>query len=95
MHNTYAHHPWMVSRSQTSQASPVARRPTNVSLPERLVEEAKALGVNISRASEMGVLEAVRAERERRWRSENREAIAAYNDWIEEHGIPLAEFRQF
>ena len=80
---------------RTSQASPLARRPTNVSLPERLVEEAKALGVNISRASEMGVLDAVRIERERRWRAENREAIKAYNDWIEEHGIPLAEFRQF
>ncbi len=79
----------------TNPPSPVARRPTNVSLPERLVEEAKALGVNISRASEMGVLEAVKTERERRWRAENREAIAAYNLWIEEHGIPLADFRQF
>lgn len=81
--------------SQASQALPPARRPTNVSLPEPLVEEAKALGVNISRASELGVLEAVKAERERRWRAENREAIEAYNEWIEEHGIPLADFRRF
>ena len=35
------------------------------------------------------------AERERQWRSENREAIACYNRWIETHGVPLEEFRAF
>lgn len=78
------------------QFSPTpARRPTNVSLPRAIVEEAKALGINLSRASENGVLEAIKAERERRWKEENRDAIASYNQWIDEHGIPLAEFRQF
>lgn len=78
------------------QFSPApARRPTNVSLPRPIVEEAKALGINLSRASENGVLEAIKAERERRWKEENRDAIASYNQWIDEHGIPLAEFRQF
>ena len=31
------------------------RRPTNVSLNARLLEEAKALGINVSRAAERGL----------------------------------------
>jgi antitoxin CcdA len=71
------------------------RRATNVSLPAVLVEEAKALGINLSRACESGVRAALAAERARRWKIENAGAIAAYNRWVEENGLPLDEFRQF
>jgi antitoxin CcdA len=71
------------------------RRPTNVSLPARMVEEAKALRINLSRACESGLEAALKAERERHWKAENAEAIASYNRWVEEHGLPLEEFRQF
>ncbi len=71
------------------------RRPTNVSLPEPLVEEAKALGVNLSRACESGLAAAVRAERERRWLEENRAALESWNEYVEKHGLPLAKYRQF
>lgn len=71
------------------------RRPTNVSLPASLVDEARSLGINLSRACEMGVEAALKTERERRWKAENADAITAYNKWVEEHGIPLEEFRQF
>jgi antitoxin CcdA len=73
----------------------IARRATNVSLPESLVEDAKRLDINLSRACEEGIAVAIKAERERRWKVENRQAIQDYNAWIEENGIPLAEFRQF
>jgi antitoxin CcdA len=71
------------------------RRATNVSLPAAMVAEAKALGINVSRACETGIQAALSAERERRWRKENASAVAAYNRWIEENGIPLEEFRSF
>lgn len=71
------------------------RRPTNVSLPGRLVDEARAMGINLSRACEVGIETALKAERERRWKMDNADAIAAYNEWVEEHGLPLEEFRQF
>jgi Post-segregation antitoxin CcdA len=29
------------------------------------------------------------------WKSDNRDAIQAINDWVEVNGIPLSEFRQF
>lgn len=71
------------------------RRPTNVSLPDDLVAEARTLGINLSRACERGVEAAVKAERDRRWKLENAAAVDSYNQWIAEHGLPLDEFRQF
>ena len=78
-----------------SAASAPVRRPTNVSLDLDLVDEAKRLGVNISRACEQGLSAVIAAEKERRWREENAEAIADSNRYVEENGLPLAEFRQF
>jgi len=71
------------------------RRPTNVSLDARLVEEAKALGINVSRASEEGLAREVKAERERRFKEENAEAFEAWNRFVEKNGLPLERFRQF
>ena len=64
------------------------RRSTSLTLDRELLDQAKELGVNISRAAEAGVLAAVKAERARRWKIDNAEAVAAYNKWIEENGIP-------
>jgi antitoxin CcdA len=73
----------------------IDRRPTNVTLPTALVEEAKALGINLSRACESGLQAALSAERTRLWKADNAGAIADYNQWIEDHGLPLEEYRQF
>ena len=74
---------------------PVARRATSMTLDAALLDEARALGVNLSRAAEEGLLAAVKAERKRRWAAENAEFIRDYNDWIAEKGVPLAEFGKF
>ena len=71
------------------------RRSTNVTLSERLVAEAKENGINVSRACEEGLAAAVKAEKERRWREENRQAIDSWNKYVAEHGLPLAKFRMF
>ena len=67
---------------------PANRRATSMTLDAALLDEARALGVNLSRAAEEGILVQVRAERARRWKEDNAEAIADYNRWIEENGIP-------
>jgi len=74
---------------------PATRRATSMTLDAQLLDEARALGVNVSRAAEEGVLSAVKAERARRWKEQNAEAIADYNKWIEENGVPLSQFRKF
>jgi antitoxin CcdA len=71
------------------------RRPTNVSLDARLVEEAKELGINVSRASEEGLAREVKAERERRFKEDNAEAFEEWNRFVEKNGLPLERFRQF
>ena len=73
----------------------VVRKPTNISLDPHLVEEAKRLGVNVSRACERGLAAQVADEQARRWRAENKEAIASSNSFVEEKGLPLAGLRPF
>ncbi len=36
-----------------------------------------------------------RTARRKQWLEENRDAIASFNDWVERHDLPLAEFRRF
>ena len=72
-----------------------ARKSANLSLDSELVSQARDLKINLSRAAEDGIGRAVKAEQERLWRLENAEAIAASNKYVEEHGLPLAKYRQF
>jgi antitoxin CcdA len=71
------------------------RKATNVSLDGRLIEEARALGINLSRACERGLADEISQVRARLWREENREAIKASNAYAESHGLPLASHRLF
>ena len=71
------------------------RRATNVTLPEELVAEARALNVNVSRACTTGLAAAVRQERTRRFQEEHRERIDAFTVWFEEHGMPFEDLRVF
>ncbi|MBF0335801.1 MAG: type II toxin-antitoxin system CcdA family antitoxin [Alphaproteobacteria bacterium] len=77
------------------QTGAVAKKATNLSLSQTLVNEAKSLGINLSRACERGLAEEIADARAAQWREENHAAIESYNDYIETHGLPLARFRQF
>lgn len=72
-----------------------ARKPANLSLDQHLLAEARALGINLSRAAEAGLREAVRDARAEQWQRENAEALQASNAWIDRHGLPLAKHRPF
>ncbi|MEQ9037734.1 MAG: type II toxin-antitoxin system CcdA family antitoxin [Silicimonas sp.] len=72
-----------------------SRRPTNLTLDAALIEEARALNVNLSRAAEEGLRIAVKTERARRWQEENAEAIRSSNEYVEKHGLPLERLRLF
>jgi antitoxin CcdA len=71
------------------------RKATNVTLPEPLLKEARELGVSLSQACERGLAASVAEARSRQWLRDNREAFDAWNEYVEQHGLPLAEFRQF
>ena len=76
-------------------ARKIRTKATNVSLDAALVEEAKALGVSISKASNRGLEEAVKKVRAERWLEENMASLDAYNAYIKEHGLPLEKYRLF
>ncbi len=76
-------------------ASQVTRRATNITLPEALLREAKALKVNMSQACERGLAAEVARARREVWLSENRAAMDAWNAHVEAHGMPLAQYRRF
>jgi antitoxin CcdA len=71
------------------------RRPTNVSLDRALVEEARAVGINLSQACERGIAEQLAKTKAERWVTENREALASSNAFVEAYGLPLADHRRF
>jgi antitoxin CcdA len=72
-----------------------AKRPTNVSLSEALVSEARELGINVSRACEEGLETEVRRQRTRRWQEDNAAGFDAWNAYVERDGVPLARYRKF
>jgi antitoxin CcdA len=71
------------------------RRSTSLSLDEALLDEAKALGLNVSRSAEAGIAAAVKEGRATAWLEENREALKAYDEEIARNGLPLEKYRQF
>ncbi len=70
------------------------KRATNVSINQGLLEEARALEINLSATLEKALEAEVRARKREKWLAENREAIAAYNAHIEEHGVFSPMFRK-
>jgi antitoxin CcdA len=63
------------------------KRAVNLFVAVELLDEARRMNINISETLELRLRGLVRAERERRWPLENREAIASINTFINRHGL--------
>jgi antitoxin CcdA len=79
----------------TDRKADAPRRATNVSLSSGLLDEARVLGINVSRACERGLALQIAEAQAERWLAENRQAIESSNAFVERHGLPLARYRQF
>ncbi len=73
----------------------VLKKATNITLSVDVLNEAKALGINISQTCDQYLRELVKNERERRWQQDNAEFIAAYNQTVEQEGLPLEQWQSF
>lgn len=78
-----------------SDGDAAARKSTNLTLAVSLVAEARELGVNLSLAAEAGIADAVRRVRQERWLTENKAALDSSNAFVEQRGVPLAQYRNF
>ena len=71
------------------------KRAVNLSLNARTLEQARALGMNLSATVDALLAEEVRRRYWERWNEDNREAIDQYNERIAREGLPLARYRSF
>lgn len=72
-----------------------ARKATNVTIEPSLLVEAKALQINVSKAAEAGLMQAVAARRAELWLADNQAALESSNAYVQKNGLPLAKFRNF
>jgi len=71
----------------------VRKRAVNLFVDVELLEQARRLRINLSETLENRLRTIVRAEQEKRWREDNRDAIASINSFIEQHGLLAAKLR--
>jgi len=64
-----------------------AKRRTNVTLNAELLEQAKALGINLSATFDIALKEAVREQQRKQFMEENQQAIDSCNAFTEEAGL--------
>ncbi len=90
----------MTTTSTTAQAEfdfdpDAPKKATNLTLNVSLLELARKLEINLSKACERGLRLQIAEIQAARWRAENAEAIASSNEYVEHYGLPLAKLRQF
>ena len=73
----------------------VAKKSTNLSLPEDVLRSARALNLNLSRELEMHLRKVIREKQSEQWRIDNREAIQAINAQLERDGLWSDGLRMF
>ncbi len=71
------------------------KKATNVTVDEKLLERARRLKLNLSQVLEAGLAEALRRHEGEEWLRENREALEAYNEHVEKHGVFSEGLRSF
>lgn len=71
------------------------KKATNLSLNSKVLEMARALGMNVSQTVDALLAEEVKRRYWEQWNERNKDAIDAYNARIAKYGLPLAKYRTF
>jgi antitoxin CcdA len=72
---------------------PVKKRAVNLFVDAELLDEARRMRINVSETLERRLRTIVRADQEKRWLEDNREAIASINAFIDRHGLLASKLR--
>jgi|GEM_PF-294053 len=70
-----------------------AKKATNLSLNAKVVDAARDMGMNLSQTVDALLADEVKRRYWIKWNEDNQEAMAAYNERIVTHGLPLAKYR--
>lgn len=71
------------------------KKATNLSLNVKVLQAARDMGMNLSQTVDTLLADEVKRRYWEKWRADNREGFAAYNDHVRRHGLPLAGYRSF
>lgn len=71
------------------------KKPTNLSVNSDLLSKSRALDINLSATLEQALQSKLAQANAEQWASENRRAIRAYNQFVEEHGCFGEEYKEF
>jgi antitoxin CcdA len=71
------------------------KKPTNLSINSDLLAKTRALKINLSATLEQALESQLAQAEAAKWAEENKAAIRAYNDFVDENGCFGDEFREF
>jgi antitoxin CcdA len=71
------------------------KKPTNLSLNSDLLRRSRDLNINLSATLEQALRAKLAEDWAEKWKAENKNAIQAYNEFVEKHGCFSDEFREF
>jgi len=71
------------------------KKPTNLSVNSDLLSKSRALDINLSATLEQALQAKLAQASAENWRKDNRKAIRAYNDFVEENGCFGTEYQEF
>lgn len=72
-----------------------AKKATNLSLNAKVLEAAREMGMNLSQTVDALLADEVKRCYWEKWRADNQEGFAAYNEHVRRNGLPLAKYRSF
>ena len=75
--------------------SKAPKRATNLSINSDLLQKAKSYNINLSKSFETYLNELVKKKEETRWKEENLQAIASFNERVEKQGAFSDGLRSF
>ena len=71
------------------------KKAVNLRIHQHLIDEARALNINLSQTLETSLIEVLRQKQQEAWLKDNQDAVASYNQRIEENGVFSDGLRQF
>jgi antitoxin CcdA len=80
---------------KTLYDSNAPKKPTNLSINSDLLKKTKSLNINLSATLEQALKDILAKKAAAQWCSDNKNAIAAYNKFVEENGLFGDEYRVF
>lgn len=71
------------------------KKATNLSLNSDLLKKSRAMKINLSATLEQALTDKLARNEAKKWAEKNRNAIRAYNEFVDEHGCFGDEYRDF